>query len=90
MKLLLILKKFFNYFFKYTNYLLIKFALFLIAFYKLFLSPYLGNNCRFSPTCSVYSKDAFLKYGFLKGCYLSIIRILRCNPWGGSGFDPLK
>jgi putative membrane protein insertion efficiency factor len=90
MKLFLILKNIFSYVFRALNYCLVKFALFLIKIYKLFLSPYLGNNCRFSPTCSVYSKDALLKYGFLKGCYLSTIRILKCNPWGGSGLDPLK
>lgn len=45
------------------------------------------NNCRFYPTCSNYALEALEKYGFFKGWYLAIKRILRCNPWGGSGYD---
>ena len=45
------------------------------------------NNCRFYPTCSNYALEALEKYGFLKGWYLAIKRILRCNPWGGKGYD---
>ena len=46
-------------------------------------------SCRFYPTCSNYAKEAITKYGFLKGTFLSIKRILRCNPFGGSGYDPV-
>lgn len=46
-------------------------------------------SCRFYPTCSNYAKEAITKYGFLKGIFLSIKRILRCNPFGGSGYDPV-
>lgn len=63
----------------------------LIRFYQMFLSPlkpkYCG--CRFRPTCSEYAKNAFLLHGPFKGAMLSIGRILRCNPWGGSGYDPV-
>lgn len=45
--------------------------------------------CRFQPTCSEYTKEAIIKYGSLKGCYLGIKRILRCNPFGASGYDPV-
>lgn len=48
------------------------------------------NSCRFYPTCSEYSKQAYTEYGFFKGTYLTIKRILKCNPFGSSGYDPLK
>jgi len=57
--------------------------------YQYTLSPFLGKQCRFKPTCSQYAVDAFTKYGNLKGIYLTIKRIVKCNPWGGSGFDPI-
>jgi hypothetical protein len=47
------------------------------------------NSCRFTPTCSNYAIEAYLKYGFLKGTYLTIKRIIKCNPWGGYGYDPV-
>ena len=61
----------------------------LIRFYQIFISPFLGANCRYTPTCSQYGKEAILKYGPFKGGYLAIRRILRCNPWGGHGHDPI-
>lgn len=60
-----------------------------IRFYQLCISPLLGPSCRFTPTCSEYARQAILKYGPFKGLYLAIWRILRCNPWGGSGYDPV-
>ena len=60
-----------------------------IRFYQLCISPLLGPSCRFTPTCSEYAKQAILKHGPIKGLYLAIWRILRCNPWGGSGYDPV-
>jgi hypothetical protein len=61
----------------------------LIRFYQSAISPYLGaGSCRFEPTCSEYTVEAIKKYGAIKGGILSVWRILRCNPWGGSGFDP--
>ena len=61
----------------------------IIRFYQLFISPFLGANCRFTPTCSQYGKEAIVKYGPFKGSVLAIKRILRCHPWGGHGHDPV-
>lgn len=61
----------------------------LIRFYQRFISPFLGANCRYTPTCSQYSKEAILKYGPFKGGWMAIKRILSCNPWGGHGHDPV-
>ena len=58
-----------------------------IKIYQLIISPYLGNNCRFYPSCSDYTVEAIEKYGMIKGLKMMTIRILRCNPWGGSGID---
>ena len=60
-----------------------------IHFYQLCISPLLGPSCRFQPTCSEYARQAILKHGPIKGLGLAIWRILRCNPWGGSGYDPV-
>lgn len=60
-----------------------------IRFYQRFISPMLPPACRFTPTCSQYAVEAIQKYGALKGLYLAIRRILRCHPWGGSGYDPV-
>ena len=66
----------------------------LIYLYQLILSPLLGNNCRYLPTCSTYFIDCLKEYGFIKGCMLGTKRILSCHPikmlGGGSGFDPVK
>ena len=66
----------------------------LIKFYRLILSPILGNNCRYLPTCSEYFIDSLKEFGFIKGCMLGTKRILSCHPikmlGGGSGFDPVK
>jgi uncharacterized protein len=61
----------------------------LIKFYQRAISPWLGASCRYTPTCSQYSLIAFKKYGLLKGFWLTIKRIGRCHPWGGSGYDPV-
>ncbi len=60
-----------------------------IKIYKKFISPLLPCACRFHPTCSEYVIQAIQLHGICKGCYLGIKRILRCNPWGGSGEDPV-
>tara|TARA_B100000676_G_C17330097_1_gene460963 strand:- start:150 stop:407 length:258 start_codon:yes stop_codon:yes gene_type:complete len=62
---------------------------FFIKCYQFFLSPILGSNCRYSPTCSEYAKQAIDKYGIVYGVLLSLKRILRCQPWGKSGYDPV-
>ncbi|MBS4061707.1 MAG: membrane protein insertion efficiency factor YidD [Bacteroidetes bacterium] len=61
----------------------------LIRVYQYTLSPYLGQSCRYTPTCSAYGVEAIKKHGALKGGYLAIKRIISCNPWGGSGHDPV-
>jgi len=61
----------------------------IIKVYQKYLSPLLGPSCRFHPTCSEYTFQAIETYGVFKGSILAIKRILRCNPWGGSGADPL-
>ena len=60
-----------------------------IRFYQTAISPYTPPACRFTPTCSESARQALLKHGPFKGLYLAIWRILRCNPWGGSGYDPV-
>ena len=60
-----------------------------VYFYKNFISPMTPAACRYSPTCSEYAVQALRKHGPIKGLYLAIKRILRCNPWGGSGYDPV-
>jgi putative membrane protein insertion efficiency factor len=61
----------------------------LIKFYQYVISPALGPKCRFTPTCSHYAVDALKKYGLFKGMYLAIIRISKCRPGGGHGYDPV-
>lgn len=61
----------------------------LIRVYQYAISPLLPSSCRFVPSCSLYGIEAFGKYNPLKALYLTFKRIARCNPWGGSGFDPL-
>lgn len=63
--------------------------IYLIKFYQLTISPLIGKNCRYSPTCSNYCILSLKKYGLIKGSYLSIKRILSCHPFGGSGHDPV-
>ena len=64
--------------------------IFPIKLYQLFISPMLPNTCRHLPTCSDYTIEAIQKFGVLKGIYKGTVRILRCNPLGTSGFDPVK
>jgi len=60
-----------------------------IRFYQLALSPWLGRQCRFLPTCSEYGKEAIARHGALKGSWLAARRIGRCRPGGGHGYDPV-
>ncbi|XP_052172606.1 UPF0161 protein At3g09310 [Diospyros lotus] len=66
----------------------VKAALSMLRFYKREISPLLPNSCRYVPTCSEYSMIAYQKYGVVKGTILTAWRLCRCNPLGGSGFDP--
>ena len=61
----------------------------LVRFYQLCISPFTPPSCRFTPTCSQYAIEAIRKHGPFKGLYLAIRRLLRCHPWGGSGYDPV-
>lgn len=78
----MILVEYFNKFFKLLLIIPVK-------IYQKLLSPLLGSNCRYTPTCSHYTVDAIEEWGALKGSYMGIKRILSCNPWGGSGYDPV-
>lgn len=60
-----------------------------IKLYQLTISPLLGANCRFTPSCSQYMIDSIEEWGPLKGTWLGMKRIARCNPWGGHGHDPV-
>ena len=57
--------------------------------YRYLISPMLGPNCRFYPSCSCYAEEAIELHGALKGSYLAARRILRCHPWHAGGFDPV-
>lgn len=61
----------------------------LVAVYRYTISPLLGMNCRFEPSCSEYAREALERYGAVKGSWLAARRVARCHPWGGSGYDPL-
>lgn len=60
-----------------------------IILYQRLLSPMLSSSCRFTPTCSEYTKQAIIKHGIIKGTFLGIKRISKCHPWGKSGYDPV-
>lgn len=66
-----------------------KFLIGLIKLYQITLSPFIGRSCRYTPTCSNYGIEAIQKHGPLKGSWLTLKRVLSCNPWGGSGYDPV-
>ena len=71
--------------FKFLSFLLV----IPIKLYQVLISPILGPNCRYHPTCSQYSIEALNKHGPFKGAWLAIKRISSCHPWGGSGHDPV-
>ena len=73
------------------NKIIASFFILLIKIYQICLSPFLGKNCRFNPTCSVYTVEAMTKYGALKGSYLSIKRLIKCHPFSKSDYyDPIQ
>lgn len=65
-------------------------ALAILRAYKRYLSPMLPTACRYVPTCSDYAMEAIVRNGVLRGSAQAIGRFLRCNPWGGHGYDPVK
>ena len=60
-----------------------------VRFYQLFISSWLGMNCRYLPTCSAYAQEAIARHGACAGGWLALKRVCRCHPWGGSGVDPV-
>lgn len=64
-------------------------AIGLIKAYQYAISPLLGSNCRFYPTCSSYAEEAFRRFGVLKGGYLTLLRIVKCQPFHSGGYDPV-
>ena len=74
---------------QFLSTILSKTMLGLIWFYRHCISPLTPAACRYTPTCSQYAVEAIKKYGPIKGGWLALKRILRCNPWGGSGYDPV-
>ncbi|MFA5530668.1 MAG: membrane protein insertion efficiency factor YidD [Thiohalomonadaceae bacterium] len=61
----------------------------LIGAYRYLLSPYLGSNCRFTPSCSAYTQEAVARYGILRGGWMGLRRLSRCHPWHPGGHDPV-
>lgn len=61
----------------------------MVRFYRRFVSPALPPACRFTPTCSAYAEEALRRYGAARGSWLALRRLLRCHPFGGSGYDPV-
>ena len=74
---------------KFFINLIIFIFVFPIKIYQLLISPFFGPNCRFLPTCSEYSIEAIEKHGILRGIIIAIKRIIKCNPFGASGYDPI-
>jgi hypothetical protein len=66
-----------------------RFLILLITIYRYTLSPLLGARCRYTPSCSCYGLEAIRRHGALRGGWLTMRRLSRCHPWGGSGFDPV-
>ena len=64
-------------------------ALGLIRFYQYAVSPHFPAVCRYYPSCSVYAYDAVNKYGFLRGCFMAVKRVMRCHPLRAGGYDPV-
>ena len=67
--------------------MLSRLAIILIRMYQLLISPYLGNNCRFYPSCSNYAISVYQEWGFLKGTWLTFKRLIKCGPWNDGGID---
>ena len=71
------------------NKIIIYPLIFTIKIYQLFISPIIGQNCRFMPTCSEYTVNCLKQFGLIKGLFLSFKRVSKCHPWGNHGYDPV-
>ncbi len=71
------------------NKILIQSLIVCIKMYQLLISPIIGHNCRYLPTCSEYTAGCLKEFGIIKGTFLSLKRISRCHPWGNHGYDPI-
>ena len=78
-----------RFIFKIVKKLLINIFILIIRFYQILISPLLGSNCRFLPTCSEYTIESIKAYGLIKGISMSLKRISSCHPFGKKGFDPI-
>lgn len=72
-----------------VNWAFTKIALLLLLIYRYALSPFLGGNCRFYPSCSEYAQAALVQHGVWRGGWLAIKRLSKCHPWHGGGYDPV-
>lgn len=73
-----------------VSQLFTKIILLLLMVYRCFISPFLGCNCRFYPTCSQYAQEAIKTHGLLLGCWLALKRLSKCHPWHVGGYDPVR
>ena len=64
-------------------------SIIVVRFYQKFFSPFIGSSCRFTPSCSSYAVQAFETHGFLRGFFLTLVRILKCHPFHPGGYDPV-
>lgn len=71
------------------NYALKKILIYLIVAYRYLISPFLGDCCRFYPSCSNYAETAIMRFGLIKGIFMATRRILCCHPWHSGGYDPV-
>mgnify|MGYP002830758121 FL=1 len=78
-----------RFIFKIVKKLLVTIFILIIRFYQILISPLLGSNCRFLPTCSEYTIESIKAYGLIKGISISLKRISSCHPFGKKGFDPI-
>ena len=74
---------------RFLKAILVKIFILIIRFYQYGISPFTPASCRYTPTCSAYGVEAIQKHGPFKGTWLALKRFLSCNPWGGSGYDPV-